>query len=57
VSDDLRTQYLLGYYAPTRNPDRDADITLHSISIKLKDAGLSGKADLRYRKSYYDEAR
>jgi len=57
VSDDLRTQYLLGYYAPARDEERERDSTLHTVTVKLKDAGLAGKSDLRYRKSYYDDGR
>ena len=45
VSDDLRTQYLLGYYAPARDDERDQDSTLHTISVRLKDA--SSGADER----------
>jgi Ca-activated chloride channel family protein len=56
VSDDLRTQYLLGYYAPPSDPRRDG-AALRTISIKLKDPALAEKADLRYRKSYYGETR
>jgi Ca-activated chloride channel family protein len=59
VSDDLRTQYLLGYYAPSHDnalyPDREDASVLRSISINLKDPALAAKADLRYRKSYYGD--
>lgn len=57
VSDDLRTQYLLGYYAPPRPLREEADTALHSVSIKLKDAAAGDKYDLRYRKSYFGESR
>jgi Ca-activated chloride channel family protein len=57
VSDDLRTQYLLGYYAPPRDEERDADVKLHAVSVKLKDAGMAEKSELRYRKTYFDEGR
>lgn len=57
VSDDLRTQYLLGYYAPPRDEERDADVKLRTVSVKLKDAALAGKSELRYRKTYYDDGR
>ena len=57
VSDDLRTQYLLGYYAPPR-PLRDEDEpALHTVAIKLKDSALEDKYDLRYRKSYIGDSR
>jgi len=36
VSDDLRTQYLLGYYAPKRGTDN----SFRAIKIKMKDAEL-----------------
>jgi Ca-activated chloride channel family protein len=57
VSDDLRTQYLLGYYAPPRDEEKDADVKLHAISLKLKDSGLAEKSELRYRKTYYEDGR
>jgi Ca-activated chloride channel family protein len=57
VSDDLRTQYMLGYYAPPRDEERDADVKQHTVSVKLKDASLAGKSELRYRKTYYDDGR
>ena len=49
VSDDLRTQYLLGYYAPTR----DRDTSFRSITIRMKDPALRDKYTLRYRTGYY----
>jgi Ca-activated chloride channel family protein len=51
VSDDLRTQYLLGYYAPKRG----ADTSFRSIKVKMADAGL--KYELRYRTGYYADGR
>jgi Ca-activated chloride channel family protein len=57
VSDDLRTQYLLGYYAPPKEPDRVDDSALRTVTVRLKDAALAEKYDLRYRKSYYGDAR
>ncbi len=53
VSDDLRTQYLLGYYAPRRG----ADNSFRQIKVRLADAELKGKYDLRYRSGYYADAR
>ncbi len=55
VSDDLRTQYLLGYYAPQRDPKLEGESTLRTVSIRLKDASVGDKYDLRYRKSYFGE--
>ena len=53
VSDDLRTQYLLGYYAPKRGQDN----SFRQIKVRLTDAELKGKYDLRYRSGYYADAR
>lgn len=53
VSDDLRTQYLIGYYAPQRG----ADTSFRSIKLSLTDAGLAAKFNLRYRNGYYADAR
>jgi Ca-activated chloride channel family protein len=53
VSDDLRTQYLLGYYAPRRG----TDTSYRKIEVRMEDAGLRGKYDLRYRTGYYADAR
>ena len=49
VSDDLRTQYLVGYYAPPR----EGDGSFRRIKIRMKDPILQGKVDLRYRTGYY----
>ena len=49
VSDDLRTQYLLGYYAPQRGKDD----SFRKIRISIKDPALRQKLDLRYRTGYY----
>lgn len=51
VSDDLRTQYLLGYYAPQRG----ADGSFRTIKVRMKDAAL--KYELRYRSGYYADSR
>jgi Ca-activated chloride channel homolog len=51
VSDDLRTQYLLGYYAPKRG----ADNSFRTIKVRMNDAGLPYQ--LQYRKGYYADAR
>jgi Ca-activated chloride channel family protein len=51
VSDDLRTQYLLGYYAPKRG----ADNSFRTIRVKMADVGL--QYDLRYRTGYFADAR
>jgi len=53
VSDDLRTQYLLGYYAPQRG----ADTSFRRITVKLSDDSLADKFSLRYRSGYFADAR
>lgn len=50
VSDDLRTQYTLGYYAPQQGGD---DNGLRHIEIRMKDPALRDKYKLRYRTAYY----
>ena len=49
VSDDLRTQYLIGYYAPPRGKDD----SFRRIKVRMRDPGLEGKLELRYRTGYY----
>jgi len=49
VSDDLRTQYLLGYYAPKR----EKEDSYRRIKVRMADASLRDKYDLRYRTGYY----
>ena len=53
ISDDLRTQYVLGYYAP----HGDRDTSFRRIKVKLTDAALAGKSTLRYRSGYYADGR
>jgi Ca-activated chloride channel family protein len=50
VSDDLRTQYTVGYYAPRRGVDSS---DLRHIQLQLKDPALRAKYKLRYRTAYY----
>ena len=49
VSDDLRTQYLIGYYAPQRGRDD----SFRRIKIRMRDSSLQEKLILRYRTGYY----
>ncbi|MEO6923547.1 MAG: VWA domain-containing protein [Bryocella sp.] len=50
VSDDLRTQYTVGFYAPRKVlGDRD----IRHIEIRLKDESLEARYKLRYRTAYY----
>jgi Ca-activated chloride channel family protein len=50
VSDDLRTQYTLGYYAPQKGGDASG---LRHIELQLKDPALRARYKLRYRTAYY----
>ena len=50
VSDDLRTQYTLGYYAPQKGGDASG---LRHIEVRLKDPALRARYKLRYRTAYY----
>jgi Ca-activated chloride channel family protein len=49
ISDDLRTQYLLGYYAPEHRPGS----SLHTIAVQLTDSQKRKVDELRYRSGYY----
>ena len=53
VSDDLRTQYLLGYYAPKR----EKDDSYRKITVKMAESTLGSKYDLRYRTGYYSDGK
>jgi Ca-activated chloride channel family protein len=48
ISDDLRTQYLLGYYAP-----EEGNRGFRRIKVKMTDAALEEKYNLRYRTGYF----
>ncbi|HEX4156473.1 MAG TPA: VWA domain-containing protein [Acidobacteriaceae bacterium] len=50
VSDDLRTQYTIGYYAPQKGADPSG---LRHIELLLKDPALRVRYKLRYRTAYY----
>ena len=50
VSDDLRTQYTVGYYAPKKAL---GDAGLRHIEIRLKDPEKAATMKLRYRSGYY----
>jgi Ca-activated chloride channel family protein len=50
VSDDLRAQYTLAYYAPEHGGD---DSGLRHIRVQLKDPALRAQYTLRYRTAYY----
>jgi Ca-activated chloride channel family protein len=48
VSEDLRTQYLLGYYSPDSN-----DAAFRRIRVRLTDSDAAEKYSLRYRTGYF----
>ena len=52
ISDDLRTQYVLGYYAPQQNGEN----AFRRIRVKLANPALNEKYSLRYRTGYYSDA-
>ncbi len=52
VSDDLRTQYVLGYYAPAATTRMRAD-AFRALKIEVTEPGMEGKVSLRYRTGYY----
>jgi Ca-activated chloride channel family protein len=53
VSDDLRTQYLLGYYAPQQG----GDTAFRRIKVKLTDPAKVESYSLRYRTGYFADSR
>ncbi len=52
VSDDLRTQYLMGYYAPKQGMDN----SYRTIKVRMADTTLRSRYELRYRTGYYADA-
>lgn len=50
VSEDLRTQYTLGYYAPQKGGDSNG---MRQIGVQLKDPAMRSRDTLRYRTAYY----
>lgn len=53
LSDDLRTQYVLGYYAP--HGTRDS--SFRAIKVQMKNPILNSTYHLRYRTGYYADTR
>ena len=53
ISNDLRTQYLLGYYAPLTGGDN----SFRRIQVKMTDAALDAKYNLRYRTGYFADTK
>ncbi len=52
VSDDLRTQYVLGYYAPERGARNRPD-GYRTLKVELADPAAGKKVSLRSRTGYY----
>ncbi len=52
VSDDLRTQYVLGYYAPERTVKSRSD-GYRALKVEVTDPTEQGRINLRYRTGYY----
>ena len=52
ISDDLRTQYLLGYYAP-----EEGGSGFRRIKVRLTDAAADAKYNLRYRTGYFADSK
>jgi len=52
VSDDLRTQYLLGYYSPG-----DGDVAFRRIKVTLANAPGREGYQLRYRTGYFPDTK
>ncbi len=52
VSDDLRTQYVLGYYAPETTVRNRRD-GFRAIKVELTDPRVKDTTSLRYRTGYY----
>ena len=51
IADDLRTQYLLGYYPPKRPPEDPGGF--RSIAVKMSSVANSAKYSVRNRPGYY----
>ncbi|HEX3572005.1 MAG TPA: VWA domain-containing protein [Acidobacteriaceae bacterium] len=52
VSEDLRTQYLLGYYSPESSKEL-GEAAFRRIRVKLTDPAAAEKYSLRYRTGYF----
>jgi Ca-activated chloride channel family protein len=52
VSDDLRTQYVLGYYAPDTTSKNRPD-GFRALKVELTNPDLTARITLRYRSGYY----
>ncbi|HEY3988911.1 MAG TPA: VWA domain-containing protein [Acidobacteriaceae bacterium] len=54
IADDLRTQYLLGYYPHKPEPGEDGGF--RSIAVKMSDVANNAKYSVRNRPGYYANA-
>jgi Ca-activated chloride channel family protein len=54
IADDLRTQYLLGYYPHKRAPEEQGGF--RSIAVKMSNAQNNAKYSVRNRPGYYASA-
>lgn len=52
VSDDLRTQYVLGYYAPEKTPKNRSD-GFRTLKVEVTDPTAAARVQLRYRTGYF----
>jgi Ca-activated chloride channel family protein len=52
VSDDLRTQYVLGYYAPPKTPQMRSD-GFRTVKVEITDPQAKSGISLRYRSGYF----
>jgi Ca-activated chloride channel family protein len=52
VSNDLRTQYVLGYYAPEKTAQSRSD-GFRALKVEITDPALATSTTLRYRTGYY----
>jgi Ca-activated chloride channel family protein len=53
ISNDLRTQYLLGYYPAATEEDE----SFRSIGVKLQNVSDNAKYTVRHRPGYYPSER
>jgi Ca-activated chloride channel family protein len=52
VSDDLRTQYVLGYYAPEKTVKTRAD-GFRTLKVEVTDPAAAARVSLHYRSGYF----
>lgn len=52
IADDLRTQYLLGYYPRKRTADEEQD-AFRAIAVKMSSVANNAKFSVRHRPGYY----